>query len=187
MHKIRQLLKTEKVRKKDRDREDLKSKGVEFWEKCKCRFAERVGGGEYGDIVAIRAIAFGKNTKLATKIVPSWSISKGEQELWQTLDHEKVLPLIDSISMSNMDIYITPYLKASLHTILLAQSLKRNKRSFELTKIWLADILHGLEYLHQKELCHLDIKTDNIFITPKKKAVLSGFTFLNFSHEPSKQ
>ncbi|KAF8774584.1 putative cyclin-dependent like protein [Argiope bruennichi] len=56
----------------------------------------------------------------------------------------------------------------------------QNPESLNQLKLWLHQVLCGLDYLHYKDLCHLDMKSDNVLISRRaSKAMIADFTFLN--------
>ncbi|POM73535.1 CAMKK protein kinase [Phytophthora palmivora] len=47
--------------------------------------------------------------------------------------------------------------------------------SEELARNYLSDILHGLEYLHQRRVCHRDIKPDNVLLNDTGRCHITDF------------
>ena len=45
------------------------------------------------------------------------------------------------------------------------------------------EVLQGLNYLHQKDVVHRDIKSDNILLTMKGAVKITGHVFVRFSFE----
>lgn len=132
----------------------------------------------FGEAIAIRKRGFRKD-KWAAKIVPSWEASEGEIAIWPKLQHENILPLTDTVGNQGLHIFIMPLLRTSLENALMSKNFKRSKKSFELSRKWLAEILQELKYLRRKELCHMDLKTDNVLITSNTNPVICDFAFIN--------
>ncbi|KAI9915166.1 hypothetical protein PsorP6_008186 [Peronosclerospora sorghi] len=45
----------------------------------------------------------------------------------------------------------------------------------ELARSYLSDILHGLQYLHQRRICHRDIKPDNVLLNDSGRCHITDF------------
>lgn len=165
----------------------LRNQALEALAEENYEYIKYIGGGAFGEVIAVRGTASGNKTKFAAKIVPSRYRSTGEKELWPKLDHENVLPLVDIISSVSVNIFIMPLHRTTLHDILKTNKFKRDRKSFKLTKKWLGDILQGLKYIHGKNLCHLDLKSDNILITEGNSAVICDFTSISETHSSKKQ
>lgn len=49
----------------------------------------------------------------------------------------------------------------------------------------MADVLSGLEYLHNAGVCHLDLKADNILLSESNSAVISDFGAMSRTDQPA--
>lgn len=92
-------------------------------------------------------------------------------KIYQQLDHPNIIKFIDSdVIDNNLFIYLEYISGGSIKYILD----KYGPLSENLTKIYLIQILDGLEYLHSKQIVHRDIKCANILLD-KGRIKLSDF------------
>jgi serine/threonine protein kinase len=88
------------------------------------------------------------------------------------LDHPNIIKFIDSeIIENNLFIYLEYISGGSIKYILD----KYGPLNENITKIYLKQILEGLEYLHSKQIVHRDIKCANILLDVKGGIKLSDF------------
>lgn len=119
---------------------------------------------------------------IAAKIVQFKEVSKYELKIWPLLNHKNIMPLLEVLTLRTLkiNIFIMPLQATSLTRKVQTKEFRENPDSLKIFKKWLVDVLKGLEYLHDLNLCHLDIKSSNIVISPKPEiAVICDFTFLN--------
>lgn len=166
-------------------RKDLKKKAISFLAEEKYKFLNNIGEGSYGYVIAVRDRD--KKSKLAAKIIPLAKSSLGEILAWPKLDHENVLPLVSVFRKGEFDIYLMPLHPNTLKNTLKECCFRKSRGSFDLTKRWLLNISDGLEYLHSRDVCHLDLKADNILISSQKTAIICDFTCLSRIHDRYKQ
>ncbi|KAG8195848.1 hypothetical protein JTE90_008540 [Oedothorax gibbosus] len=129
----------------------------------------QLGKGAYGQVHRLRH----KLTKeeVAAKIVKSRHVTSSESEIWPNLAHPNLLKLLEQHPFGEYHIFVSPKQDKRLVDIIY-------KAPFTDIKQYLLDALCGLEYLHHMDLCHLDIKADNILIG-KQGAMLCDFGFVS--------
>lgn len=147
-------------------------------------FLEELGFGTFGSVVKVKHL--GSNEERAVKIVCKDQVSQGEMELWSTLDHDHILPLLsyDYVYFANSYIFVTPVHSMNLEEVVLKSSLLAEKNAFDKAIVWKEQILSAIVYLHQKDLCHLDLKLNNVLLTEDKRAVVADFGFLSSTEKP---
>lgn len=138
-------------------------------------FSGEVGMGTYGAVVELKHPD--RSGNVAAKIVLQEYVTEGEKELWQFLSHENLLPLINAecIPSTYSYVFITPRLPKSLDSIVEGSALSQDSNGIERATFWLRGISSGLKYLHDKNLCHLDIKLSNVLISDTDTAVICDF------------
>lgn len=140
--------------------------------------------GTYGKIFAI------DDWKYALKIITRYT-SQGLNEIteinfYKTVSHPNILKLIDlKFGMFNDDPtvgLIFPMAKYDLHIA----SKDRDNISFVTS--WMYQLLSAVNYLHQHNYCHNDIKPTNILVMEDNSVVLSDLglmrrSFINVNNE----
>ncbi|CAE6510510.1 unnamed protein product [Rhizoctonia solani] len=95
-----------------------------------------------------------------------------EIELLKQLQHENIVQYLDSsIDTHHLNIFLEYVPGGSVATLL------RNYGAFEepLARNWVRQILQGLNYLHEREIIHRDIKGGNILVDNKGGIKISDF------------
>ncbi|QRV86100.1 mitogen activated protein kinase kinase kinase [Ceratobasidium sp. AG-Ba] len=95
-----------------------------------------------------------------------------EIELLKQLQHENIVQYLDSsIDTHHLNIFLEYVPGGSVATLL------RNYGAFEeaLVRNWVRQILQGLNYLHEREIIHRDIKGGNILVDNKGGIKISDF------------
>lgn len=143
-----------------------------------------LGRGTYGDVHLMYDPD--RESAVAVKIVTSENIAESELMLWPKLKHPNIVKLLEVLTLSTLEvaIFVMPVQRITLNDVLYKRSFIRSYDALEKVKAWLYQILCGLEYLHSKELCHLDMKADNILISHTSVAMLCDFSFLNVATKP---
>ncbi|GIL49282.1 hypothetical protein Vafri_5411 [Volvox africanus] len=142
-------------------------------------FYEELGRGAYGqvyrgmdsmsgDIVAIKQISLAG--------VPSDSLQTvmGEIDLLKTLNHKNIVKYIGSFKSRTHLYIILEYMENGS----LASVIKPNKFgtfSESLAAVYIAQVLQGLQYLHEQGVVHRDIKGANILTTKDGLVKLADF------------
>lgn len=146
-------------------------------------FLEELGFGSFGSVVKMKHSG---NEERAVKIVSKDHVSQGETELWPTLDHDNILPLLscEYVYFANSYIFVTRVHRMNLEEVVLKSSLLTEKNAFDEAVVWSKQILSAIGYLHEKSLCHLDVKGNNILLTEDKRAIVADFGFLSSTEKP---
>ncbi|KAF8610126.1 Pkinase-domain-containing protein [Ceratobasidium sp. AG-I] len=95
-----------------------------------------------------------------------------EIELLKQLQHENIVQYLDSsMDAHHLNIFLEYVPGGSVATLL------RNYGAFEepLVRNWVGQILQGLNYLHEREIIHRDIKGGNILVDNKGGIKISDF------------
>lgn len=132
----------------------------------------------------------GQPTKVALKVViryPQMARKKDiercmkEISIWRELQHENILPFYGLCWMSNgVPALVSPWCDHG-DINRYVERCKPGKPDIDGLKLELLhQVLHGLEYLHGKDVVHGDVKGANVVVTTQGVARLCdfGFTFL---------
>ncbi|KAI9292813.1 kinase-like protein [Neoconidiobolus thromboides FSU 785] len=87
------------------------------------------------------------------------------------IEHENVLPLIDLIVLNNQIIFLYEYCNKDLLKLTRYDSKLIQRESINFIK----QLLQGLNYLHQRNIVHRDLKLENIYFI-KNKLKITSFT-----------
>ncbi|KAH7945319.1 hypothetical protein HPB49_009494 [Dermacentor silvarum] len=74
--------------------------------------------------------------------------------------------------------YVMPAFRCTLHQKVSLKAFLCSEGSYAAVKFWLSQVADALEYLHQRELFHLDVSLRNVFILQADRAVLGGLASL---------
>ncbi|GBM15463.1 hypothetical protein AVEN_142123-1 [Araneus ventricosus] len=113
---------------------------------------------------------------------------EGEAYHWPRLKHENLAPLFDVVSINEkVSVYISNVLEKSLRDIIHEDEFLRAPNCFERKKSYAEDVLWGLDYLHDKRLCLMNLNDANVFIySQTDKAVISDFSCLSLAARATK-
>ncbi|KAF8778806.1 Mitogen-activated protein kinase 6 like protein [Argiope bruennichi] len=108
---------------------------------------------------------------------------EGEAYHWPRLQHENLAPLFDVVSISEkVSVYMSIVLEKSLRDIIHEDEFLRAPNCFERKKSYAEDVLWGLDYLHDKRLCLMNLNDANVFIySQTDKAVIGDFSCLTLA------
>lgn len=155
------------------NRDELMNKAIKILEP-KYDFLAVIGTGAYSDILALWSKQ-DKNT-VAVKIMHPHATSEGELNIWPRLKHHNIVPALKVKRYEEVDIFFMPHYSRNLMTFIDDDSYRERPDSFMMLREWLTDILSGMEYLYESDICHLDLKVDNIMITLQNNAAICDFT-----------
>lgn len=115
-----------------------------------------------------------KNRSVAAKIQLQEHVDRNEKEIWPYLGHENLLPLIsvDYFPATCSYVFITPVHPASLAEMVEGSHLAEYRNGMERALSWQHGVLSGLNYLHSRKLCYLDLKLSNILIREDDTALI---------------
>ncbi|GFQ88259.1 protein kinase domain-containing protein [Trichonephila clavata] len=114
---------------------------------------------------------------------------EGEAYHWPRLQHENLAPLLEVISINEkVSMYMSVIFEKSLRDIIHEEEFLRTPNCFERKKSYVEDILWGLDYLHNKHLCLMNLNEANIYIYAQAdKAVITDFSSLTLSQRAEKR
>ncbi|CAE6459585.1 unnamed protein product [Rhizoctonia solani] len=162
-----------------RDKSDTASKRSIKWIK-----GALIGSGSFGSVYlgmdAVQGLLMAvKQVELPTGSSANEERKKSmltalerEIELLKQLQHENIVQYLDSsIDTHHLNIFLEYVPGGSVATLL------RNYGAFEepLARNWVRQILQGLNYLHEREIIHRDIKGGNILVDNKGGIKISDF------------
>ena len=143
---------------------------------------EKLGSGAYGSvykarckktqkIVAIKRIKI----NLDTEGIPSSALR--EISILRNLRHENIVKILDVITTETKLYLVLEFMECDLHIFYnkLAEENITNYSPAELTKIFLKQILKGVEYCHSKKIIHRDLKPQNILLNKDLLIKLADF------------
>ncbi|XP_055950947.1 cyclin-dependent kinase 11-like [Argiope bruennichi] len=139
-----------------------------------------LGEGSFGSVIRFNHPE--NEDGVAVKLLYLEEVNEGERKLWIRLRHENIVPLqrltmFPTLNIACFEMQVYPY---DLMKAVTSNEYLENTDSLNQLKLWLHQILCGLDYLHYKNLCHLDMKSDNVLISRRaSKAMIADFTFLN--------
>ncbi|KAH8080695.1 kinase-like domain-containing protein [Cristinia sonorae] len=148
-----------------------------------CRVRESVNGGAFADIY--RGSFGGKPVALKRLRVFRIVVDKESRELnaaffrealvWRQLRHPHILPFlgIDRSSFRPFLCMVSPYMENG-NVIRCMEHLESNGAHIP-RELWLLEIARGLEYLHQEQVVHGDLRGANILIDGDLHVRLSDF------------
>lgn len=148
-------------------------------------FVQQMGQGSFGSVLQLK----NKNddSRVAIKIVIQECVTESEKQLWQNLSHENLLPLInvEYIASAYTYIFVTPLYPSSLCNIMQSLDLAKDRNAIEKVEQWFKGICRGVNYLHEENLCHLDLKISNVLISENDTPVICDFGSLTRTDGPT--
>ena len=178
------LTKSVKVPKKIDDSENEEVKPIENIKKIKS-----LGIGNFGEVFLVKSII--EKKKYALKEIPIKNQNEdliNEGEHLKALDHPNLI-LYKSVFFSNniLNVMMGYAKNGDIKNELLKH--KDENKYFEENQLlnWMIQLCFSLEYIHEKEIIHGDIKPSNIFLTKNNNLKLGDFgifkKILNFDEE----
>ena len=164
---------TDEKRAKQEYRSKVVSETICVLENNNFSWISNLGHGTYGTVIEME----NRSTKkiMAAKIVMEQNLKASERVIWPSLRHDNVIPVTDCYYLPQQHswVFLMPKHRTSLTNAIETDMLHLQEKGFQRALSWLEDVLNGLSYLHQQQLCHLDIKPDNVLIDDTDKAVIS--------------
>ncbi|XP_047545945.1 testis-specific serine/threonine-protein kinase 1-like [Vanessa atalanta] len=146
-----------------------------------------VGEGAYAKVYLTEYIGKEENSKitLACKIIETLKAPKDfvvkflprEIDVLIRLNHPHLIH-VHSIFQRKTKYYI--FMRYSENGDLLGYILKNGCVSENQSRVWLRQLALGLQYLHELEVSHRDIKCENVLLTANFNVKLSDFGFSRF-------
>ncbi|KAJ7036674.1 kinase-like domain-containing protein [Mycena alexandri] len=139
---------------------------------------ELVAGGAFGDVymaslsgqrVGVKIMRVFKESDIETLL-------KGfgrEALIWRQLSHPNLLPFYGLYMFRKRLCLVSPWMEKG-H---IRGFLKKETYCTDCLLSLILDVVLGLEYLHAMGVVHADLKGDNIFVTPSRRACLADFGF----------
>ena len=108
-----------------------------------------------------------------------------EAQILARLDHPNIVKVIDIFPENNTAYIVMPFVEGQT----LQQIIDtKGKLEYETAVNYIAQLSEAVDYIHQRDILHRDIKPDNIIITPDNKAVLIDFgSAREFIHNKTQQ
>ncbi|KAI1270675.1 hypothetical protein F5Y18DRAFT_19153 [Xylariaceae sp. FL1019] len=141
------------------------------------RVGERIGKGAFGHVY--KALHWSTGETVAIKVIKLDNLAKGEMsmfesevELLKNLNHENIVKYIGFVkSPDSLNILLEYCENGSLHSICKSYG----KFPENLVGVYMAQVLTGLDYLHDQGVLHGDIKGANILTTKDGQVKLADF------------
>jgi len=95
-----------------------------------------------------------------------------EAQILAQLDQPNIVKVIDIFQENNTAYIVMPFVEGQT----LQQSVEQKGRlDYETAVNYIAQLSEAVDYIHQRNILHRDIKPDNVIITPENKAILIDF------------
>ncbi|GFY77253.1 hypothetical protein TNIN_246391 [Trichonephila inaurata madagascariensis] len=147
-----------------------------------CR--DLLGKGTYGSVIKISSKEKGC---MAAKIVENRVVNLLEIKEWSKLNHPNVLRLLDTIfNVDGVVIFVTELMQTNLFMRLQDKEFKNDPHAPDKCRQYAHQVLSGLAYMHHEDLCHLDLRAENVFIAKDGRAVVADFSGLCKTNELKK-
>lgn len=146
-----------------------------------------LGMGTFADVIELKSKT--SDAQLAAKIVAQKYTTSGETKLWQSLRHANILPLLSCQTMhfAHTTVFLMPIQPTSLDVMVRREEFREDSAGLERATRWLEGILQGVSYIHEQNMCHLDLKVNNILISLEDTALICDFGFLASAAVPIKR
>ncbi|XP_066504317.1 testis-specific serine/threonine-protein kinase 6 [Hoplias malabaricus] len=143
-----------------------------------------IGEGSYSKVKL--AISSKHSKQVAIKIIdrnnsPHQVVSKflpREMDILRVVKHAHIIHVYEVIEASNGPVYIVME-AASMD--LLDKIKELNCIPSEQARTWFSQILSAVDFLHQKDIVHRDLKCENVLLTAEHKVKLTDLGFACFS------
>lgn len=91
------------------------------------------------------------------------------------LNHKNIIKVVDYFFRDDKMYVVMPYYSQSLYNVICDYRKKNKSFSHEQIKKIMNGILDGLHYIHENDICHRDLKPDNIMLTDDGTPIIIDF------------
>ncbi|XP_071041548.1 uncharacterized protein [Parasteatoda tepidariorum] len=103
---------------------------------------------------------------------------------WPKLNHQNILRLLETIlNVEGAVIFITEIMDTNLFLFLQKKPFRNDPFAPEKCRLFARQVFSGLAYLHERNLCHLDIRAENIFVASDSRVTVADFSGLTYAEE----
>jgi eukaryotic-like serine/threonine-protein kinase len=144
----------------------------------KYQLNRKIGGGNFGEVWLAHDVTISKDiaVKILDESMAPVAENLKEAQVGNRLDHNNVVHVhyadIVEVSGNNLVIIAMDYHPTGS---VVGQLNSSNFLSIKSALLLIIDVLRGLEYLHEQDLYHNDIKPSNILIGPRGEGVLTDY------------
>jgi serine/threonine protein kinase len=125
-----------------------------------------------GEMVAVKQVSFAKDKALQGRVAEHIKALEAEVEVLKTLQHENIVRYLGTERTEDaLHIFLEYVPEGSIASMLA----KFGALPESVIRLYTAQLLRGLEYLHQKGIMHRDIKGANILIASNGTVKLADF------------
>jgi len=137
------------------------------------RMEKVVGNGAFGIVWRARDVSGGTESSECVaikKVVLDRRYHNRELEMMKGLDHKFVIKLHNSFEKPGRkrdETYlhlVMDFLPDTIRSVALAFQKDRTRFPIEHVRVYLYQTLKALEYVHEKRICHRDLKPDNLLV-----------------------
>jgi len=108
-----------------------------------------------------------------------------EAQILARLDHQNIVKVTDIFQENNTAYIVMPFIEGQTLQQLVTQ---KGRLDYDTAVNYIAQLSEAVDYIHQRDILHRDIKPDNIIITPADKAILIDFgSAREFIHDKTQQ
>ncbi|GBO14027.1 hypothetical protein AVEN_240045-1 [Araneus ventricosus] len=133
-----------------------------------------LGEGSYGVVMRFRRRQ--NEGDVAVKRVFLNNVSEGEGQLWFGLKHENIVALLEWTIFESLNVIC---FEMEVYGQGLFTVVRKVAEALQQLKMWLYQAPSGINFLYERQLCHLDITSDNGLISRRaKRALIADFAFL---------
>lgn len=125
-----------------------------------------------GELVAVKQVSFAKDEALQGRVAEHIRALEAEVQVLKTLQHENIVRYLGTeITDDSLYIFLEFVPGGSIASLLAKFGAFPEK----VIRVYTAQLLRGLEYLHQKGIMHRDIKGANILVDKQGTVKLADF------------
>ena len=120
--------------------------------------------------------------EFSVNLMQKWNVWEFEDRYWPILQHPNIIAVTNTMIIDELNVKLCfmPIHPKVLCLTVAGGRFKSDHNNLNRVKNGFHQILAAVEYLHNSDLCHLDIKTDNVLLYQEDNAVLCAFSGLNF-------